>query len=100
MFTTNQVKNTQDKDFNDKKLTNIDSITVNRDPTSDNELTNKKYIDDELDKNTIFRFNPTLQNYLKISFGNDTYNLTKYDKMQLSDVAEFRYPKNGDSFFT
>ena len=71
------VKNNQDNDLNDNKLTNIDSITVNRNPSSDNELSNKKYIDDELDKNTIVRFNQTLQNFLKVSVGSDTYNLTK-----------------------
>ena len=71
------VKNNQDNDLNDNKLTNSDSIQVNRNPISDNELTNKKYIDDELDKNTIVRFNQTLQNYLKVSVGNDTYNLAK-----------------------
>ena len=77
------VKNNQDKDFNDKKLTNIYSITVNRRPISDNELSTKKYIDDELDKNTILRFNQTLEIYLKVSVGNDTYNLTRYNKIQL-----------------
>ena len=86
------VKNNQDIDFNGKKLTNIDSISVNRDSTSDNEVTNKNYIDDELDKNTVLRFNQTLQNYLKVSVGNDTYNLTKYDKTQLIDVTENRSP--------
>ena len=91
------VKNNQDNDFNDNKLTNIDSITVNRNPTSDNELSNKKYIDDELDKNTIRRFNQTLQNYLKVSVGSDTYNLTKYDNIQLTDITEIRYPNKGDS---
>ena len=55
------VKNNQDSDYNDNKLTNIDSVTVNRNPSSDNEVANKKYIDDELDKNTIVRFNKTLQ---------------------------------------
>ena len=74
---SNLVKNNQDNDFNDKKLTNIDSITINRNPSSDNEVSNKKYIDNELDKNTIVRFNQTLQNYLKVSVGNDTYNLSK-----------------------
>ena len=38
----NLVKNDQDNDFNGKKLTNIDCITINRNPTSDNEVTNKK----------------------------------------------------------
>ena len=47
------VKNNQDNYFNDNKLINLDSITVNREPSSDSELANKKYIDDELDKNTI-----------------------------------------------
>ena len=78
-----------------KNKTNLDSITVNRNPSSDNELANKKYIDDELDKNSFLRFNQTLENYLKISVGTDTYNLTKYDKIQLIDVTEIRYPNIG-----
>ena len=89
------VKNNQDNDFNDNKLTNIDSITVNRNPTSDHELSNKKYIDDEIDKNTILRFNQTLQNYLKVSVGNDIYNLAKYDKIQLTDITEIKFPNIG-----
>ena len=36
------VKDNQDNDLNDKKLTNLDSITVNRNPRLDNELSNKK----------------------------------------------------------
>ena len=80
-------KNNQDNDFNNNKLTNIDSITVNRNPSSDNELSNKKYIDDELDKNTIVRFNQTLENDLKVSVGNDAYNLTKYNKIRLIDTT-------------
>ena len=74
------------------KLTNLDSVTVNRKPTSDNELSNKKYIDDELNKNTIVRFNQTLQNYLKVSVENDTYNLTKYDKKEITDITNIIYP--------
>ena len=89
------VKNNQDNDLNDNKLKNIDSITVNRKPSSDNELASKKYIDDELDKNTVLRFNQTLQNYLKVSVGNDTYNLTKYDKIQITDTTEIKYPNIG-----
>ena len=89
------VKNNQDNDLNDNKLTKLDSITVNRYPTSGNELSNKQYIDGELDKNTIVRFNQTLQNYLKVSVGNDIYNLTKYDKIQITDTTEMRYPNIG-----
>ena len=36
------VKNNKDNDFNDKKLTNIDSNTINRDPNLDTELADKK----------------------------------------------------------
>ena len=71
---------------------NLDSITVNRNPSLDNVLVNKKYIDDELDKNTILRFNQTLENYLKASVGNDTYNFTKFDKVQIIDITEIRSP--------
>ena len=88
------VKNNQDNDLNDKKLTNLDSITINRNPTSDNEVANKKYNDD-IDKNTIVRFIQTLQNYLKVFVGNDTYNLTKYNKIQITDITEIKYPNSG-----
>ena len=88
------VKNNQDNDLNDKKLTNLDSIKVNRNPNSDNELVNKKYLDDELDKNTIVRFNHSLENYLKVSVGNDIYNLTNNNKIQLTDTTIIKYPNN------
>ena len=89
------IKNNQDNDFNDNKLTNINSITINRNPVLDNEVSNKKYIDDELDKNTIIRLNQSLENYLKVCVGNDTYNLTKYNKMNITDVTEIRNPNTG-----
>ena len=71
------VKNNHDNNLNDKKLTNENSITLNNNPTNDNYVSNQKYFDDELDKNTIIRLNRTLEKYLKVSVGNDTYNLTK-----------------------
>ena len=40
------VKNNQINNFNNNILTNIDSITVKRKPTSDKQLTSKKYVDD------------------------------------------------------
>ena len=89
------VKNSLDNNMNDKKITNFDSKQVNRNPISDNEVTNKKYVDNELGKNTIVRFNQTLQNYLKVSVGNDIYHLTKYDKIQLTDTTIIKYPNNG-----
>ena len=89
------VKNHQDNDLNDNKLTNTISITINNNPTDDNHVTNKKYIDDELDKNTILRFNQTLENYLKVSVGNDTYNLTIYDKIHLTDTTVMKSGNTG-----
>ena len=89
------VKNNQDIDLNDNKLTNINSITINNKPTDDNHVSNKKYVDDELDKNTILRFNQTLQNYLKVSVGNDIYHLTKYNKYYLTDITRMIAPNSG-----
>ena len=80
-----------------KELANLDSITVNREPTSNNESATKNHIDDELDKDTVLRFNQTLENYRTVSVGNDIYNLTKYDKIQIIDVTEIRYPNKRDS---
>ena len=67
------VFNDQDSEFDNNKLTNLDSITVNRNPNLDNELSNTKYVDDSIGEGFILRFNRTLENYLKVSFGNDTY---------------------------
>ena len=89
------VKHNQDNNFNDNKLTNINSITINNNPSDDNHVCNKKYVDDELDKNTIVRFNQTLQNYLKVSIGNDIYHLTKYNKYYLTDITRMISPNSG-----
>ena len=89
------VKNNQDNDLNDKKLTNLDSITINRNPMSDNELSNKRYVDDSIGENTLLGFNQTLTNYLKFSVGSDTYNLTKYNKIQITDTTEIKFPNIG-----
>ena len=91
----NLVKNNQNNDINDNKLTKVNSITFNNNPTDDNHVSNKKYIDDQLDKNTVLRFNQTLQNYLKVSVGNTTYNLTIYNKIQLTDTTVIKYPNSG-----
>ena len=64
-------------------------------PSSDDELSNKKYVDDSIGEGTILRFNQTLQNYLKVSVGNDTYNLTKYDRIQITDATKTKYPNAG-----
>ena len=85
------VLNSQDNDFDNNQLTNLDSVTVNRNPNLDNELSNKKYVDDLIAEGTSLRFNQTLENYLEVSVGNDTYNLTKYDKTQITDTTEIKF---------
>ena len=72
--------NDQGSEFDNNKLTILDSITVNRDPTSDNEPANKKYVDDSIGQGNVLRFNRTLQNYLEVSVENDAYNLTKNER--------------------
>ena len=76
-------------------MRNINSITINNNPTDDNYVSNKKYIDDELDKNTIVRFNQTLQKYLKVSVRKDIYNLNKNDKIQLTDITTMKAGNTG-----
>ena len=88
-------KSNQNNDFNDNKLTNINSITIKNNPTDDNHVSNTKYVDEELNKNTKDRFNQTLQNYLKTSVGNDMYTLTKYDERNITDITEIRNPNTG-----
>ena len=85
----------QDNDVHTTKLTNLDSVSVKRNPISDNELVIKKYLDDELDKNFVLRFNKTLQNYLKVTVGSDTYNFTKDDKKQNAGTSLIKYPNTG-----
>ena len=71
------VGNNQDNDLIDKRLTNLDSLTVIGNPSSGYELANKKYVDESLGSGNVLTFNKTLENYFKVSVGNDTYKLTK-----------------------
>ena len=36
-----------------------------------------------------------MENYLKVSVGNDTYNLTKCDEIQITDITNVIYPNSG-----
>ena len=49
------------------------------------------------ESSTLVRFNQTLQNYLKVSVGNDTYNLTKYKKISITDITEIKFPNSGNA---
>ena len=99
----------------DEKLTQ-NSILLNSSLTSPVtiiELPTKSYIDSLYGENersrrnlgldfydessTLVRFNQTLQNYLKVSVGNDTYNLTKYNKISITDITEIKFPNSGNA---
>ena len=95
------VKNNQDNDFNDNKLTKINSITINNNPTDKNHVSNKKYIDDELDKDTLVRLNDNSNDrYLKVNINNLTYNLQIYNKILLTDTTIIKYPNNSAYLLT
>ena len=63
------VFNDQDNEVDSNKLTNLDRFSVERDPSSDNELANKKYLDDSLGECSFPRFQQTMQNHPKVSVG-------------------------------
>ena len=89
------IRNNQDIIFNNYKLSNLDSNTVNRNTGSDNEITIKRYVDDYIGAGTVFRINQLLQNYLKVIVGKDIYNLTKYRKKTKIDKTINNYPNTG-----
>ena len=82
----------QDNEFDNNNINNLDSITTNRDPNLDNELSSKNYVVDSLGEGTLLRLNQTLENYLKVSAGKDTYSLTKYNKIQVIYTTESKCP--------
>ena len=89
------VKNNQDNDINDNKIANINSITINNSPTDNNNVTTKKYVDDQLDKDTIVRLNDNSNDkYLKVNINNTTYNLQIYNKVLLTDTTIMKHPNN------
>ena len=78
------VFNDEDNDLDDNKITNLD-----------NELVNKNVVDDSLGSANFLRFYQTLQNYPKVSVGNDVYDLTKCDKIQSTYTTIIKAPKTG-----
>ena len=55
----------------------------------------ENYVDDELNENTILRFNQSIQNYPKVTVGNTDSNLTKYDRRQITDTTRITFPNYG-----
>ena len=91
------VFNDQDNEFDNNIIPNLDSVVVNRIPSSDKELSNKKYVDDSIGEGNVLRFNQTFEDFLEVSVGNDTNNLAKTDRIQMTDTASIRYP-NTDGY--
>ena len=91
------VFNDQDNEFDKNKLPFLNSVSVNRYHSSDNELANKKCVDGSIGEKKVLRFNQALENYSKVSVGNDTYIRTKYDKIQITDKTIIEYP-NTDGY--
>ena len=50
---------------------------------------------DSIGAGTLITFNQTLENCRKISVGNDIYNLTKNDEIQVTDTTESKFPNIG-----
>ena len=73
-------------------MNNSGSVTGNQNLSSHNEVSNKKYVDDSIGGGTIVRFNQTLENYLEVSVGTDTYKLTKHTRIQIVDATEINFP--------
>ena len=91
------VKNNQDNILNNNTLTNINSITINNTPTDDNHVSNKKHVDDELDKNTIVRINDdSIDRYLQVRIINTAYNLQIYNKTQTKDTTKLIFSNTGN----
>ena len=79
--------NDQDKEFDNNRLPNLDSNTVNRNPQLNQKLANKEYVDVELNKNSMLKLNQTKQIYLEISVANDERKLRKNDRKEITDTA-------------
>ena len=89
-----RVFNDRDKEFGNHQLTHLDSLTVDRIPTSNNELSNEKIIDDYLVQDIILRFNQSFEEYLKISVRDSVCFLRRYSKEQIIVRRVIKAPNN------
>ena len=94
------VFNDQDIEFDNTKLTNLDSVTANRNASSENELSMKNFKGVETIEKTILRCNPTLKNYVMVCVGNDVLLkhdicLTKNDRGEIIDISFTEVPDSG-----
>ena len=94
-----KVFNDQDNESDKSQLTKLNSKTSYTNPTSNNELSNKIFNDDKIDKNTILRRTQTLENNFQISAGNDFYSRVKNLKNQFIDTTIIHFPNQGAPIF-
>ena len=85
----------QDTEFDKNKVIFLDSIYFDREPTLPKEVSVKKDIDNESDKNALLRFKQTLQNYHKVSVGNDIHDITKISEQEFIDTKVMKDPSQG-----
>ena len=57
-------------------------------------LSNKKYFDDQLKRDILLSSNPTVQSYLKVTVGNDVFNLKNYDRKLIIDATIIKPPNS------
>ena len=69
------------------KVTKLDSVSVIRNPTTENELSLKKIVDDSIGEGSILGFNQSLKNYLKVSIRNTDYVPNKYDRTETTGTT-------------
>ena len=81
------VFNGQDNEFDNFRLTILDSFTFERNSNTDNEVSNKKYVADELNKTTFLRFNQSLQIYSKVIVGNIVLGAIIYNVLRTKDAT-------------
>ena len=61
---------------------------------------NEKNVDDSSRDAFVFKFNQSLQNYLKNSFAYDAYNLTNYDRRKVRDTIFRKNWERSQTSFT
>ena len=89
------VVDNEDNEFDNNKSTNLDSFTVNRNPISDKEVSNKTTADDSIGEGSILRFNWTIRNNLKFAVGNKIYHLPKHNKERFIDNTNIKFTNTG-----
>ena len=93
------VKNNQTNSFNNN-LTNLDRITINGEASSNNEVSNKKDVDDSIREGTVVRVNQILHKFLKVSLGKTflirlnmiEYKLQMQQLLKLVSAVEILFP--------